>query len=227
MDKHKGQDWIVCNEMNQKVVEPLSIGYYVKKAFQSLFLIILLMRIMDFATDITLNIQYYHEDFKDFPNATECEIMELKNDSTISCYFNQMSDSGKMSLFWVSCLVFILTWFMECFFILFDKNSKHYRAMAVGHCCWNRLYKDKPNLKIKILRFMIWIVVSLLSQILTAIYGFYIQEFVEYWRPTKKERPVDSKSNKDCSRCGKGIKLYVHCHPAQTARFDLSLIWAT
>ena len=184
----------IYNNMEQKVEEPFGIAYCMRRAFKSFITIFFIMKIIDFATDVTLNIEYYVDEFKDFPSKSECDAM---TSPSITCYFHQMN--GK-TLFSTSLSIFVLTFCFDLLFVMSDKKSNHYLATLVGFCCWKN-FKDHTTPFQKTLYWFCWIPLFIFNQIFTPLYGFFMESFVEYWLPTPKQRPAGKARKAPCSKC--------------------------
>ena len=186
------KNYIVFNEMEKNVEIPFGIGYCAKKIFQNIFLLFFIMKFVDFATDVTLNIEYYVDEFKDFPNKTKCDAM---TNPTITCYFHKMN--GKI-LFITSMCIFALTYCFDLIFVMSDQKSNHYYATLVGFCCWSNFVESTSRVK-KVFFYLCWAFLFAFNQVLAALYGFLMELFVDYWRPTDNQRPVTSRQ--DCGWC--------------------------
>ena len=102
-------------KINQVLKKPLSIKYYAKKAFSTSFLLLLVLKTIDFTTDIALNVRYYDqlEDFYQyFPNKGSCD-----ESSPIACHFTGKNRMDGSTLFYVSLGIFLLTYFAELMFM--------------------------------------------------------------------------------------------------------------
>ena len=100
----------------------------------------------------------------------------------------------------IAIFVFILV--VEQIFFMNNKKTGHYRAIMSGFCCFD-CYNAKKN-KYSPSRIITNILLPLLNQVLTYIYGFFCQTFVDYWRiplsPKVENVDRDSEYQK-CSRC--------------------------
>ena len=179
--------------MQEKVEKPLSKGFYVSQAFKSmhgLFIFLWLMKILDFASDVALNLKYYSQGgFEELPSEKECNGMD-ENNATIACYFHEMKSDKMLGIF--CTLIFFITYFFSFIFVMLDEKAKHYFATSIGYCCWNCIWESKRNKCVNMLYYLIGFFIFLMNDIWTAIYGFWMEKFFEYWRPTGKKRPNTS-----------------------------------
>ena len=164
---------IVLNNLLKKVEKSFDLNYCVGRACQSFSLVFFVLKFVDFATDITLNIEYYEDEFKDFPTKSECERM---NSPTITCYFHEMH--GKI-LFLSSLCIFVLTYIADLYFVLCDKQSDHYFATLAGFCCWNNFKANTTTLR-KMVYFICWIPLSIANHLFLHVYGFVTEAFIDY-----------------------------------------------
>ena len=183
--------------MEKIVQKPLKASYYVSqalKAFKGFFIILLIMKIMDFASDITLMFKYSRWDLDDYDLPTEEECTELRKNplnDTIACYFHDMKFHSSTMLFLMCLIIFVLTYTLESVFLIWNEKSFHYFATSFGYCCWNsfKTSRMKMNLCDRFFTFLRFIFIFLLNDIWTTIYGMKIEIFVDYWRPSEKQRP--------------------------------------
>ena len=182
--------------MQEKVEKPLSKGYYVSKAFKAMhgfFVILWLMKWLDFAADITLNIQYYQGNFEEIPSKEECEEQKLEDISSIACYFHDMKTDKMLGIF--CTIIFLLTYLFSFIFVMLDERALHYCATSIGYCCWN-CRGSKSNICVKSLHYLMFGFLFLLNDIWTSVYGFWMETFVEYWRASEKKKPKNGKKKK-------------------------------
>ena len=109
---------------------PLSLRYYLEKAFSTSFILFLLLEILNFATDIAWNVEYYKQPekfYQDFPTAGNC----VEN-FTIACHFTGM-DQPERSILFVSLSIFLLTYLARFLFVMACERTRHYLATLVGY----------------------------------------------------------------------------------------------
>ena len=139
---------IFCVIIQEIIIETLTKGYFVKKAFKGMFLVFLIVKIIDFVTDITINVRFYHPNddkrdsiFSNLPSNETCVDEQNNFNSTLrlECYFHQMNE---WMLFSSSIAIFALTYTIDAFFVMTDENSKQYKAIMVpGVCCWENVWR--------------------------------------------------------------------------------------
>ena len=181
--------------MQEKVEKPLSKSFYVSESFKAmhgLFMFLWLIKILDFASDVALNLKYYKGSFEELPSEQECNDMDANN-ATIACYFHDMKSDKMLGIF--CTLIFFITYFFSIIFVILDDKAKHYFATSIGYCCWNCIWESKRNKCVNILYGLIFFFIVFLNDIWTAIYGFWMEKFFEYWRPSGKKRPNASGRN--------------------------------
>ena len=187
----------VFSEMEKIVHYPLTISFFVKKSLTTLSMFIFLLKFLDMAFDIALCHQYYHpgEFFKNIPSVETCQ-----ENFTLGCYFNQMN---KMNLFTISIIIFIIILLADLFFVLTSKHSHHYRAVATGHCCWENFQRSKRKKEWQYNIF--WLLMTIFNQIGSFIYWCIMQAILDYWKPSKKQRPRSNVEEEDqispCKNC--------------------------
>ena len=193
--------FVIFDSMEHKVEKPFDFAYCASRAFGSIMSLFFIMKLVDFATDITLNIEYYVDEFQDFPSKSKCDAM---TDQTITCYFHQMNEK---TLFFTSFCIFALTFCFDLYFLMSSKKSNHYLSVLVGFCCWDNFAEATSSTQ-KALYWLCWVPIFTFNQIFTPLYGFMMDSFVEYWRPSKKERPrmERSKACKSCFGCTGRLK---------------------
>ena len=119
---------------------PLSLRYYVEKAFSTSFILFLLLEVLNFATDIAWNVEYYKQPekfYQDFPASGNC----IKN-FTIACHFSGIYQPER-SILLVSLSIFLLTYLTRFIFVMACEKTRHYLATLVGYCCWDSLKKNQ------------------------------------------------------------------------------------
>ena len=192
--------YIVFDATKELIKTPISFSYYGTKVLNFSFLIILALRSIDFATDITMTTNFYHLNansslFEDFPSEEECE-----NDFKTACFFHQMN---MKTFFWTSLMVFIMVYLAEVLFLMSNEKTCHYKSVLSGFCCWQCCRKFKLKSKRGIFKYIIWATSSALNQILVHIYAFVIETFVDYWRTpfNKKVENVTTHVSSYCTGC--------------------------
>ena len=203
------QATITYNEMEKRVEKPLNVSYYVVKSFSKFFVLLFVMKVLDFLTDVMLNVQYYTQESlydESIPSQEEC--VEIYDNKKVACYFHSIWNK---SLFVVAFIIFLFTYFCDFIFVMSDRKSRHFLSTMVGVCCWNNLCsKVKTSSMIKKLLAwcpycISWFFVFILNPICISVYGFWMETFVEYWRKTNKKRPINDDVVSDeenvCSHC--------------------------
>ena len=177
---------------------PLSLRYYVEKAFSTSFILFLLLEILNFATDIAWNVEYYKQPekfYQDFPTAGNC----VEN-FTIACHFTGKDHTESSILLYVSLSIFLLTYLARFIFVMACERTRHYLATLVGYCCWDSLKKNQQWIGCFFLS-LAWFFISLMNQITGLIYGFFMKTFIDHWGFTDREQ-YDG-ANQDCKKCKK------------------------
>ena len=203
----------ILNILEQKIETPFDFAYCVGKASQSFFIVFFILKFVDFATDITLNINYYEDEFKDFPSESDCDKM---SDPSIICYFHEMH--GKI-LFLTSLLVFVLTYAADIYFVISNNRSNHFFATLAGYCCWNN-FMTNTRTSMKMAYLFCWLPLSIVNHIFMYIYGFMIEVFIDYWKAkndVRLRKPRDPKHRcVYCQLCiGAKEKQDCNCHICQ------------
>ena len=200
--------YIIHHELEQVITKRLKGSYYVVQAFNSMFLIFLSVKSVDFLTDLTMNYKFYNPEdddiFKNLPNASTCK--ENKDagsmEHTIACYFREMNDW----ILFVSCLsIFVLNYSADAIFVMTDKSARHYKAIMAGYCCWKAV--PKSGTRSKLLKFYWHFFLPLINQMAIYVYGFWVRTFGTFWRKQmlkmsmikrKSFDEVDSSKKKKC-----------------------------
>ena len=106
----------IYSSITDIVDKPLGIAFYARNAFSSTFILLLYLKILDFATDVTLNVEYYQNPqnlFQDFPSNESC----IAN-FTIACHFSGENPMDTLVLFYVSLAIFLVTYLMDFIFVM-------------------------------------------------------------------------------------------------------------
>ena len=182
------------------VDKPLDLGFYAKRVFSFPFIVLLILKILDFATDITLNVEYYEQPdglFQDFPNTSTCI-----NHFTIGCHFTGVNPIDDLILFYVSLAIFIITFLADFYFVMTYKGTMHYRSILLGYCCPENMMKNSKCYTFRTwIKWPAWIFMSLVNQITIFAYGLFMQTFIEYWRPTERKKPELDINQHNCNKC--------------------------
>ena len=179
----------IINILQQKIEPSFDLAYCMGKACQSFFIVFFILKFVDFATDITLNINYYEDEFEDFPSKSDCDKMRSPS---IICYFHEMH--GKI-LFHTSLFIFVLTYAADMYFVIANHRSNHFFATLAGYCCWNNFMVNTTT-SMKMAYLFCWLPLFIVNHIFMYIYGFMMEVFFDYWKPKNDVRlriPRDTK----------------------------------
>ena len=195
-------------KISQILERPLNIKYYAKKAFSTSFLLLLVLKTVDFTTDLALNVRYYDQleeaFYQYFPNKGSCH-----ENSPMACHFTGKDRMDSSTFFYVSLSIFLLTYFAELMFMTFYNGSKHYRATLIGYCCWENLTRNKQWIKLPA-----WFIISAVNYITGLWYESFMQKFTKYWIFTYDEmkQGIDINGCEYCQNCPqRETCICVHC----------------
>ena len=180
-------------KISEMLKKPLNIKYYAKKAFSTSFFVLMVLKTVDFTTDLALNVRYYKqlEDFyQHFPSKGSCD-----ENSPIDCHFTGKDRMDSSTLFYVSLGIFLVTYFAELIFMTTYNGSKHYRATLIGYCCWDNLKKNQQWIT-----WPAWFIISAVNYITGLWYECFMQTFI--WVFTyKMKQDVYSNGCEFCQNC--------------------------
>ena len=201
--------------IQEVIIKTLTKGYFVKNAFKGMFLYFLSVKLVDFVTDITMNIRFYpnkndadsiFQHFNQTCIAASTTLNSTLINSTLTnstltnstavqleCYFYKMND---WMLFVSSLLVFALTYFADGFFVMTNENTKQYKAVMVPcFCCLEKLTSQWAK---SFLRIYWYGILPFFNQVFIYIYGFWVRTFVGYWkRRHQLEKAIKNETEKD------------------------------
>ena len=191
--------FVIFKQSESIIKKPLKKSYYLKKAFNITFLSLLFLKISDFVLDLTVSIKYnvyYKESFiEDLPSEENC----TEANFPIACYFHKMDDSV---FGWSSFSIFLFMYLSELYFFMGYDKTLHYRAIMSGYCCTG-CYQD-TEWYLSPAKTFTWLLLPILNQIITFIYGFFCETFVDYWRCPASSKIGDinrENTNGKCKRC--------------------------
>ena len=189
---------------------PLSLRYYMEKAFSTSFILFFILKILNLATDIAWNVEYYIQPekfYQDFPTTGSCT-----ENFPIACHFTGKDHMDSSILFYVSLSIFLLSYLGDFIFLMACERTRHYLATLVGYCCWDSLKKNQQWIGCIFLS-LAWFFISLVNQITGLLYGFFMQTFIDHWGFTDRQQ-YDG-TNQDCKQCQhcprKGECICVRC----------------
>ena len=200
--------YTVNEGIQEIIVKTLTCGYFFKKAFEGMFLIFLFNKMLDFGTDITLNVSFYkpkennYSVFKDLPSKENCTapLFEQLNITkpvgfNLECYFHEMNE---YMLFVAALIIFAFNYMTDGYFVMTDKDTTQYKAIMIpGFCCWKSCdtVMSKSTTK-KVLMNIYWYgILPLFNQVLIYVYGFWVRNFVRYWKKRHQlEKAIKKKS---------------------------------
>ena len=204
-------------------VKPPSIGYFLKKLFQSLTIVTFIFRCIDAVTDITLTTTYltsWDQVVKDYMN----QIPSSQNVSSSNCSTEKivcMIPNLEMKWKWIpgmlSAIILLITWVAEGATIIrgLYKNKPHfihYCEVFSRACCKKHLPK---------LVYASGIILPLTNQIFSIIYEHWMRTFVLYWKEKSQHLAnfnLESETNCKCSEnCNKN-EVCVYC--SKNVKFD-------
>ena len=181
----------VNERIQEIIVKTLTPGYFFKKAFGGMFIIFLIIKIVDFVTDIAMNVSFYNPKesnfsiFKDLPPENNCTAPQLNGSKPVEfnleCYFHQMHE---YMLFVAGLAIFFLIYITDAYFVMTDENTKQYKAIMIpGCCCWRSCEQMMSKCKIKklVMHVYWYFVLPFFNQMVIYIYGFWVRTFVRYW----------------------------------------------
>ena len=185
------------------IIKTLTKGYFVKNAFKGTFLYFLFVKLVDFVTDITMNIRFYpnkNDTDSIFQHFNQTCIAASTLNSTLTnstavpleCYFYKMND---WMLFVSSLLVFALTYFSDGFFVMTNENTQQYKSVMVPcFCCLEKLSSQWAK---SFLRIYWYGILPFFNQVFIYIYGFWVRTFVGYWkRRHQLEKAIQNETEK-------------------------------
>ena len=225
--------YTVNEGIQEIIVKTLTCGYFLKKALEGMFLVFLFNKMLDFGTDITLNVSFYkpkesnYSVFKDLPSIENCTAPNFEQLNitkpvgfNLECYFHEMNE---YMLFAAALAIFAFNYMTDSFFVMTDKNTRQYKAIMIpGFCCWDSCVQVMSQSGIKkVLMNMYWYgILPLFNQVFIYIYGFWVRNFVRYWKKRhllekaikkKSEDHVDHVEQNSDGICSYVWKLMKRC----------------
>jgi len=108
---------------------------------------------------------------------------------TLPCYFREMNE---YMLFASALAIFLLNYLSDCFFVMNDESTNHYKASMAGICCWKAV--PTSGMKLILLKIYWYLFLPLFNQTTIYVYGFYVRSFGAYWRKKIDQDDNDQES---------------------------------